>query len=252
MKQRLDEFLVQNNYTETRSQARHLIKDGVVSCNNKVLTKPGHLIPSDSNVKIEISRDLYVSRGAYKLEAAIKEFQILPKDKIIADIGASTGGFTDYLLQQGAKKIYAIDVGSNQLAEKLKSNPKVINLEKTDIRNLTSQTQTSPIPPLDLCVVDLSFISLKLVLPQILSLLKPNKDCITLIKPQFEGGPNAVNENGIVKKHFIQKILNEFTAWCQTQNIPIQKIIESPIKGKKGNTEYLAHIKTPKKKSLFI
>lgn len=235
MKKRLDELMVEKKLVASRSQARHLIKDGTVLVNDQTITKPGHLTPIDSDIKI--TRDLYVSRGAYKLEAAITSFKIDPTDKIIADIGASTGGFTEYLLTQGAKKIYAIDVGHDQLAEKLKKDPRVINLEGTNIRS----NPTLP-EKVDLCVVDLSFISLTLVLNNIARLLKPSGEIIALLKPQFEAGPNAVNEKGILSAAQTKSVLNSFKQTLSENKYHLIDIIPSPIKGKTGNQEYLCHI----------
>jgi len=178
----------------------------------------------------------YVSRGAYKLEAAIQAFKIDPKGKIVADVGASTGGFSDYLLQHAAEKIYCIDVGTDQLHPKLKSDPRIVNIEKTNIRTLVELPEKT-----DFAVVDLSYISLRLALPNIAKLTKG--PIIALIKPQFEAGPGVVGSDGVIKDPLlIKKIIEEFKNWCTENSFKIEKIIPSPITGKVGNQESLALI----------
>jgi len=230
MSKRIDEVLVEEGFAPTRSQAKQLIEEEVVFYDGKKVKKAGKKIPSPDKLEIQTT-STYVGRGARKLEAAIEKFQIDPSQKIVADVGASTGGFTDYLLQKGAQKVYAIDVGHSQLAEKLRNNPAVINMEKTDIRDVEELPEK-----VDLAVVDLSFISLKLVLEKITSLIKPKGQIIILIKPQFEVGKEGLGKNGIVKdKELTKKILEDFRTICE-------RIIPSPIKGKEGNQEYLGFI----------
>lgn len=237
MKIRLDALLVHQKLAETKSKAKQLIEEGSVIYQNRVILKPGFLVTENASVKIT-TKSNYVGRGAKKLEAAIQQFKIDPQNKVVADMGACTGGFTDYLLQNGAKKVYAIDVGSNQLAEKLKNDPRVVNMENTNIRYL----KELPEKP-DLAVVDLSFISLKLVLENIAALLKSNAQIIALIKPQFEAGPKAVGKDGVLKDpEKVQEVLKNFLAWCKKENFEIHQITDSPITGKEGNKEFLALI----------
>lgn len=239
---RLDELLVQKELTATRSKARQLIKDREVLVNNKAAKKPGQLTSPDD--KIQITRQQYVSRSAHKLIPALAKFEIDPTDMTIGDIGASTGGFTEALLEQNANKIYAIDAGHDQLAEKLRQDPRVINLEKTNIRSLTPDSpKAKEIEPLDLCVVDLSFISLRLALPNIAALIKPTGRIITLFKPQFEVGSQNINHNGIAHRKATEIALEEFAEWCRQNHLKILKQTPSKLRGKTGNLEYLQLIK---------
>lgn len=217
-----------------RSQARLLIKEGKVLINGRQIKKPGSNF--DSEVKITVQNlPQYVSRGAQKLEAALKEFKVNPANQIIADIGASTGGFTDLLLQKGAKKVYAIDVGQDQLAQKLRQDPRVINLEKTNVKDLEELPEK-----VGLAVVDLSYISLTKVLHKICTFLKPRAKIIVLFKPQFECGPGVVNKQGVITNDSIRlKVLHNFLDWCQENQLEVESQIESPIQGKTGNIEYL-------------
>ncbi|MBU1151283.1 TlyA family RNA methyltransferase [Patescibacteria group bacterium] len=234
MKLRLDELLSQKGFYPTRSQAAQAIKAGEVFVNDQPQTKPGRPTSDQSTITTTTDQQ-FVSRGAKKLQAALEEFKIDPSSLTILDVGASTGGFTDLLLQKGASKIYAVDVGTDQLAEKLKKDPRVINMEQTDIRNIKS-LPTSP----DLAVGDLSFISLRLVIPKIFELLKPSAPAILLLKPQFEAGKDRIPKDGVIKDEKTrQQILQEFRDWAATHSYKIKKIIPSPIKGGDGNTEYL-------------
>ncbi len=237
MKIRLDELLVRKKLATTRSQAKQLVEEGSVTYQNRIIQKPGFLVEETASVKMTAQSN-YVGRGAKKLEAAIQQFQINLKNKVIADVGASTGGFTDYLLQNGAKKIYAIDVGSGQLAEKLRQDPRVVNMEGTNIRNL----ETLPETP-ELAVIDLSFISLRLVLKNVAALLKPDAQIIALIKPQFEAGPKVVGKDGVIKDpEKVQEVLTNFLKWCEKEGFKVHQTIDSPITGKQGNKEFLALI----------
>ncbi|MBU2523863.1 TlyA family RNA methyltransferase [Patescibacteria group bacterium] len=246
MKVRLDDLLVTKGISTSKSKAQTLIKSGGVQIAEITVIKPGRLINSGTEIQVsknKISKSQkYVGRGALKLEAAIKEFKIPIKDKIAVDLGACTGGFTDYLLQKGAKKVFAIDVGHDQLAQKLKNDPRVINLEGVNIRNpLPSKVPKN----VDLAVADLSHISLKLVLKNIFALVRSGGDIILLIKPQFEAGPGIVNKQGIIKEDEIrEKIVADFIKWCTDNNYQHKKLIKSPIQGKTGNIEYLAWFKS--------
>ena len=233
METRLDRYMVDAGLVKTRSQASMLIKQGDVSCNGKVITKTSFLV--DENVKIEISSgELYVSRGAHKLVGAINEFGLDFKGKVIADCGASTGGFTQVSLKHGASKVYAIDVGHNQLSPLFTSDNRVVNLEGVNLKN----DYTLP-EKVDFCVADLSFISIRLVFKTMASLLKENGKAVVLIKPQFEAGKARLGKGGIVKREYQQEILDEVLTWFREENYTIERQIDSPIKGKTGNIEYL-------------
>ncbi len=237
MKLRLDELLMKNKLASTRSKAKQLIIAGKVVIHGKTCLKPGQLFDDTESVSL-IEIDKYVSRGALKLEKAMLNFQIDPKGYTVADIGASTGGFTDYLLQNGAVKVYAIDVGHGQLDPKLLSDKRVINIEGVNIRNGIELPEK-----VDLAVVDLSYISLRLTLAQIAKLLKPSAKIIALIKPQFEAGPKAVGKDGVIKDpEIVKKTIADLKEWCAKNSLPIKKLTPSPIQGKQGNVECLALI----------
>lgn len=237
MKLRLDELLVRNKLLSTRSKAKQLILAGHVLIRGEICRKPGQLFDEDTQVTL-LEEDKYVSRGALKLERAIQHFQINPADLIVADIGASTGGFTDYLLQHGSQKVYAIDVGHSQLAPKLLADYRVVNMEGINIRNGVTLKEK-----VDLAVVDLSYISLRLTLPSIASLLKPTGLIIALVKPQFEAGPKAVGKDGVIRDpEIVKQTLSALKEWCEENRLPVKKMIPSPIEGKQGNREFLALI----------
>jgi len=237
MKLRLDELLVHKGLISTRSQAQLLIKEGKVFVSNLKIEKPSQKF--NDSVKVEInSNERYVGRGGYKLKGAVEFFNVSIKNKVIADIGASTGGFTDYVLQNGAKKVYAIDVGHDQLAEKLRADERVINMEGTNIRDLKSLPEKA-----DIAVVDLSYISLKLVLKNIFNLVKKDGEIICLFKPQFEVGKKLVGKNGIIKPDIGGKVFKEFQEWCNNNKYKINGTMKSPIEGKTGNIEYLIYFK---------
>ncbi|MDP7320641.1 MAG: TlyA family RNA methyltransferase [Bacteriovoracaceae bacterium] len=233
---RIDKYMVDQKMVRTRSQARMLIKQGDVICDGQKVSKPGFLVDETSHIEI-LQREIYVSRGAFKLLKAIEEFQIDFRDKIVADCGASTGGFTQVCLLNGAKKVYAIDVGHDQLDTILRSNLKVINREGVNLKYPIEIEQK-----VDFCVADLSFISLKQVYLNIDKILKPSGKSIVLIKPQFEAGKERVGKKGIVKESFQQEILQEVLDWFKSHKFIVEKTCESPVLGKSGNKEYLALI----------
>ena len=201
--------------------------------------KPGTKINPDAKVEIK-QKSKYVSRGGYKLEKALTEFKISPKNKVCVDCGASTGGFTDCLLQNGAKTVYAVDVGYGQLDWKLRSDPAVKVMDRTNIRYMTP-SMFEPRP--QLAVIDLSFISLSKVLPTINEILTDDGEAICLIKPQFEAKKDEIGEKGIVRSAEIhEKVLENFLIYSKTSGFKIKAITHSPIKGAGGNVEYLAHI----------
>mgnify|MGYP006091030523 CR=1 FL=1 len=234
--ERIDKALVTLGLCETRSQATGLIKEGVVFYNGGLITKTSLKIPLEEPDRIDIRKSYqFVGRGAHKLEGAHKDFNLIFTDKVIADVGASTGGFTEYALINGAIKVFAIDVGHDQLAKKLCDNPKVINLEGTNIRNEVNLEELC-----DMAVIDLSFISLKLVAHNIAKLIKENGELIFLVKPQFEVGKEGIGKNGIVKDlELVGNTLKELEDYFHTINISVHEVIKSPIKGKSGNQEYL-------------
>ncbi len=236
MSERIDKMMVDQKLVNTRSQARMLIKQGDVTCNGKLVTKPGQTV-SDSD-DIQIKQDmLYVSRGAFKLLKAIEEFELDFKGKIIADCGASTGGFTQVSLLNGASKVYAIDVGHDQLSPLLLSSEKVKNIEGVNLKNEYTLPEL-----VDFCVTDISFISITKVFPTIFSLLKPSGKAVILIKPQFEAGADRIARGGLVPEKYLNIILEEVTTWFSEHGFQIEKQCESPITGKTGNVEYLALI----------
>lgn len=234
MSNRIDKEMLERQMVKTRSQARMLIEQGDVYCNEKLVSKPGLNVTENDQIEIR-NRSLFVSRGAYKLEKALNMFNIDPKDKVVADIGASTGGFTQLLLQRGAKKIYCIDVGHDQLHEDLKGLPQVVNMEGVNIKYPLELPEK-----VDLCVVDLSFISIKQVYHNIQSLLAPNGKSIILVKPQFEAGKERLGKNGLVKNEGMrEEIFKEVLNWFTENDYSIIEKTESPIAGKTGNLEYL-------------
>lgn len=238
MADRIDKEMVNRGLVKTRSQASMLISQGDVFCNGQKVTKTG-LKVSEADT-IEINQDqLYVSRGAYKLKKAIAEFELDFNDKVIADVGASTGGFTQVSLEAGAKKVYAIDVGHDQLNDIVKENPKVINLEGTNIKFPLELPEK-----VDFCVVDLSFISIRRVFENIACLLNDNGKVMALIKPQFEAGKERMGKNGLIKDSVRDEVIAEVKQWFLDNNYEVEKESVSPIVGNKsGNVEYLYLIK---------
>jgi 23S rRNA (cytidine1920-2'-O)/16S rRNA (cytidine1409-2'-O)-methyltransferase len=233
---RIDQFLVSKNFVESREKAKRLIKEGKIKINDKICLKPSYQVKPED--KIEIKENLkFVSRGGEKLLFALKEFNISPLNKICLDIGASTGGFVDCLIKNGAKKVYAIDIGTNQLHPCLRNNRRVVSLEKTDIRKFEANKK------FDLITVDLSFISLKLVLKKIKNLLSQKGDLILLFKPQFEVGKKYIKKGRVKDKEIITKALKEFLEFSKNLGFQIIKVLPSPILGKKGNQEFFIYLK---------
>lgn len=234
---RLDIALVRRGLVETRERARHLIKSGCVQLRGQIAAKPSRKVQEeDSLILLEQLR--YVGRGGLKLEAALDHFPVNVNGIVALDVGASTGGFTDCLLQHGASLVYAVDVGHNQLFPTIKNDPRVTVFEHTDIRKLERLPRQ-----VDLAVIDVSFISLRLVLPVVIGFLKPTGTIIALIKPQFEAGPHCVNKKGVIKNQTIrEKTVQEFLQWIQGQGWTVLNFIPSPILGGEGNMEYLVYI----------
>ncbi|MDE6087604.1 MAG: TlyA family RNA methyltransferase [Oscillospiraceae bacterium] len=236
---RIDVALAERGLCQSRSRAKLLIQAGKVFLNSEICTKPSVLVSEQDVLELE---DLqYVGRGGLKLASALEVFPISPAHKICMDVGASTGGFTDCMLQNGAKFVYAVDVGHDQLAEKLKNHAQVRNLENTDIRNLKIP-DSDKIP--EFCSVDVSFISLKYILPAVYALLSQDSDCVILVKPQFEAGKKALNKQGIVKSEIVRKqVLHDILDFAQQTGFTMQDWRESPIHGGDGNIEYLVWLK---------
>lgn len=237
-KKRIDQVLVEKQMVPSRERARQLIMAGSVYVNSVRVDKAGTLV-SDVEVEIRDKGIPYVSRGGLKLEHAIKEFNLSPEGKVILDAGASTGGFTDCLLQKGAIKVYAVDVGYGQLAWKLFNDPRVVRIEKTNIRYLTEESVPERV---DWITVDLSFISVTLVLERLLDFLKPLGEMIILIKPQFEVGKGEVGRGGIVKDPELHsQAVHKIRDFGARLGLSSHGVVESPIQGQKGNKEFLIH-----------
>jgi 23S rRNA (cytidine1920-2'-O)/16S rRNA (cytidine1409-2'-O)-methyltransferase len=239
-KKRLDVLLTERLYAETRSKAQAIIMSGNVYVNGQKADKPG--MSFEETVEIEVRGAVcpYVSRGGLKLEKALRDFGVKPEGYVCSDSGASTGGFTDCLLQQGAKKVFAIDVGYGQLDWKIRSDERVVVMERTNIRYVTPDDLGEP---LDLSVIDVSFISLKIVLPTIKTLLKPTGQVLCLIKPQFEAGKDKVGKKGVVREPETHKeVLDSFVAHANELNFKILGLTFSPVKGPEGNIEFLGHL----------
>ena len=239
---RLDAAVFDRGLTESREKARAVIMAGDVYVNGQKADKPGTQVDPDTDeIEVRTNALRYVSRGGLKLEKAMAVFPITLKGKTCADIGASTGGFSDCMLQTGAAKIYAIDVGYGQLAWKLRCDPRVVNLERTNFRYVT----TEQIPdPLDFASVDVSFISLRLILPVLRPLLKESGEAVCLIKPQFEAGREHVGKKGVVRDIAVHRdVVRSITDFMLTAGYSVLGLDYSPIKGPQGNIEYLAHIR---------
>ena len=238
-KMRLDEYLVENEYFENLEIAKRKIMVGNVIVNEQKIDKPGEIISLDKIKSIRIKeKDIpYVSRGGLKLEKAIKVFDLDFKEKIILDIGASTGGFTDCSLQNGAKFVYAVDVGTNQLDWKLRNDSRVKSIENKHINDLE---KTDLDDDIDIIVMDISFISIRKVLYKIKELLKGNGFAIFLIKPQFEAERNEINKGIVDNLNVHKRIINEVIEEAKIHQLFLENITISPIKGTKGNIEYLA------------
>lgn len=235
MKERLDKILSDRGLVASRSQAKVLIEKGSVLVNGVPAKKAGELV--DPTAGIEVRSEIFVGRGAFKLKHALEEFQLDPAGKVILDVGASTGGFTEVLLGAGARKVFAIDVGHGQLAQKLRDDPRVVNLEGTNIKELTALDELA-----DGAVMDLSFISITKVLAQVRALLKPQGFLVALVKPQFEVGPQRLPKDGVVKDESLRgTVLKEIEAFAEASGWQHRRSILSPIEGKSGNVEYLAH-----------
>ena len=241
IKKRLDVLLVERGFADTRTKAQAIIMSGSVYVTGQKADKPGTSYEETVDIEVRGAACPYVSRGGLKLEKALRDFGVNPTGYVCSDSGASTGGFTDCLLQQGASKVFAIDVGYGQLDWKIRSDPRVVVMERTNVRYVTPEQLGEP---LDLSVVDVSFISLRIVLPVIKTFLKENAgQVLCLIKPQFEAGKEKVGKKGVVRDASVhEEVLNDFVQLTKEIGFKILGLTFSPVKGPEGNIEFLAHL----------
>ena len=244
MKERLDVILVNKGLADSREKAKRTIMAGLVKVEGRVEDKPGSVFDTESDITVEGKECPYVSRGGLKLEKGIAEWNIDCKGKVCVDMGASTGGFTDCMLQHGASKVYAIDVGYGQLDYKLRTDNRVINMEKTNIRYLDTDLIKEPI---DLISIDVSFISLKHMHPVASEILSDDGLVFSLVKPQFEAGKEQVGKGGIVRDSKVhEEVINNVIGYAEDNSLYPVELSFSPIKGTKGNIEYILLL-SPKK-----
>lgn len=240
-KKRLDQLVFERGLTESRERAKTTIMAGQVFVNGQRSDKPGTPVPEDAKIEIHGETMPFVSRGGYKLDKALKVFPVDPAGSHCIDCGASTGGFTDVLLQHGAALVYAVDVGYGQLAWKLREDNRVVCMERTNVRYISGEQ----IPELlDIAVMDVSFISIKLILPALKGILKPDADIICLIKPQFEAGKDKVGKKGVVRDIGVHReVVRDILDFCREHQLSCQGLDYSPIRGPEGNIEFLLWLK---------
>ena len=240
-KTRLDVLLVDKGYFESRHKAQAVIMSGSVFVNDQRVDKPGTAVPNEAKIEVRGHTLRYVSRGGLKLEKAMATWPITLENKICADIGASTGGFTDCMLQNGATKVYSVDVGYGQLAWKLRNDERVVCMERTNARYLTHEE----IPDeLDFASIDVSFISLKLIFPMLHELLREGGEVACLIKPQFEAGREKVGKKGVVRDPAVHlEVLENFLGHAKDSHFTVVDVTYSPIRGPEGNIEYLGYLR---------
>ena len=239
-KQRLDQLVFELGYTESRERARTTIMSGLVFVNGNRVDKPGTAVAPDARIEVRGEAIPFVSRGGFKLDKALKVFPVDPAGKICLDCGASTGGFTDVLLQHGAARVYAVDVGYGQLAWKLRTDERVVNLERTNLRYVTREQIPDMI---DLAVMDVSFISVRLIIPTVMQLLKPDADLVCLIKPQFEAGRDDVGKKGVVRDSEVHvRVVEGIIGFAEEEGLSVLGLDYSPIRGPEGNIEYICHL----------
>lgn len=242
-KERLDVLLVERGLCESRQQAQRAIMAGLVKIGEERAVKAGTKVPVDASLTLERQPHPYVSRGGLKLEEAIRVFGIHFEGRVVLDIGASTGGFTDCALQNGARLVYAIDVGYGQLAWKLRQDPRVVVMERTNFRYLTPAEWSGETP--DLAVIDVSFISLSKILPPLKALLHPEGWAMSLVKPQFEAGKELVGKKGIVRDPAVhRKVLRDFVVTANQSGFDVVNLAPSPITGGEGNVEFLSWLRS--------
>ncbi|MEE1219630.1 MAG: TlyA family RNA methyltransferase [Ruminococcus sp.] len=241
MKKRLDILVYEKGFTDSREKAKAVIMSGQVYVDNQKADKCGQTYDENANIEVRGNTQKYVSRGGLKLEKAINNFDFDLEGKITMDIGASTGGFTDCMLQNGAKKVYSIDVGYGQLAWKLRTDERVVNLERTNMRKVTREQVPDEI---DFFSVDVSFISLKLILPVARELMAEDAQAVCLIKPQFEAGREKVGKKGVVRDPAVHiEVVQNIFNFCLENGFDVLNLDFSPIKGPEGNIEYLIHLR---------
>lgn len=246
-KQRLDVLVTERGLAPSREKAKAFIMAGEVLVNGELFDKAGQLVAENSIIEVKSSAK-YVSRGGLKLEKSVEKYGLKFHGKVCMDIGASTGGFTDCMLQNGADKVYAVDVGYGQLAWKLRTDNRVINMERTNARYL----EPEQVEKLDFCSVDVSFISLTLILPVVYTLLKDDGEAVVLIKPQFEAGKENVGKKGVVRDFDVHcEVIDKIAKFSAGLGFVINDIDYSPVKGPEGNIEYLCYIKKSKEENTF-
>ena len=239
--ERLDQKLVELGHFESREKARATIMSGLVYVNGQKADKPGMPVKADAKIEVRGAACPYVSRGGFKLEKALRVFPVSAEGKTCIDCGASTGGFTDVLLKNGAKKVYAVDVGYGQLAWSLRSDARVVTMERTNARSLRPEMFADV---MDMAVMDLSFISVRLVLPAVRELLAEGGQVLCLIKPQFEAGREDVGKKGVVRDASVhERVLREFLEAAPELGYTVMGLDYSPVRGPEGNIEYLAYLK---------
>ena len=240
MKIRLDQYLCQNGLVQSRERAKALIMSGIVFVNNQKADKAGEMIAEDATVEVRGHDIGYVSRGGLKLEKAMQVFPMTPNGKVCMDIGASTGGFTDCMLQNGATKVYAVDVGYGQLAWSLRSDERVVNMERTNIRHVTPDMLADQI---EFFSVDVSFMSLKHIFPVADAICVPGANGVCLVKPQFEAGREKVGKKGVVRESSTHiEVIRNAIGFALQNHFSVRGLDYSPIKGPEGNIEFLIHV----------
>jgi 23S rRNA (cytidine1920-2'-O)/16S rRNA (cytidine1409-2'-O)-methyltransferase len=240
-KERIDKLLLKMEMVRSRERARALIMAGRVAVEGQTIDKPGTKVKMEAQIELRGEDHPFVSRGGIKLEGALEAFRIDPRGMVVMDVGASTGGFTDCVLQKGARKVYAVDVGYGQLAWKLQKDTRVVNLERRNIRYLKREEVQEEA---DLILIDTSFISIERFLPHLLGFLKDGGDLISLIKPQFEAGKGEVGKGGVVKDPALhQKVIERISQFSRGLGLRVDGVIESPLLGPKGNKEFFIHLK---------
>ena len=250
MNNRVDVEMVNKGLVESREKAKALIMAGIVYVNNQKVLKAGDKIKEGDSIEIKGQKLPFVSRGGLKLDKAVKVFDLKLENLVCMDIGASTGGFTDCMLQNGASKVYAVDVGYGQLAWKLRNDPRVVNMERTNIRYIQAEEITDEI---SFASIDVAFISLKLVLPVVFELLKTGGSVVALIKPQFEAGREDVGKKGVVRDPLVHKrVIGDIVDFSYNLGFKIKKLDFSPIKGPEGNIEFLVLLSKDEEKINLI
>ena len=250
MKIRLDQYLCQNGLVQSRERAKALIMSGIVFVNEQKADKAGEMISPDAKVEVRGHDIGYVSRGGLKLEKAMRAFPLTPNGKVCMDIGASTGGFTDCMLQNGARKVYAVDVGYGQLAWKLRTDERVVNMERTNIRNVTLDMLEEPV---EFFSVDVSFISLKHIFPVAQAVTADQATGVCLVKPQFEAGREKVGKKGVVREPETHKeVILQAAGYAAANGFSVLGLDYSPIKGPEGNIEFLLFVEKAKDEPVLL